>query len=224
MQYLSIDVETTGLDPALNQILSIGAIFEDTEKKLPWEEVPKFHIGIIRRQLTGSPRAINMNAKLIGWLGRWLEPKDETDRFFVSQESGMNWVEEEDAAKEFYKFLWDCGLGESAITNAGGYVQMQDDKMYPAFNGATKPITINVAGKNFGTFDKKFLELLPWWQKLIRVRQRILDPAVLFVDWKGDSALPGLDKCKDRAGIHGLVTHNALEDAWDVIELLRTKY
>lgn len=218
MKYLSIDIETSGLDPSLNQILSVGAFFEDTEKKLPWEEMPKFHVGIVRRQITGSPRAINMNAKLIEWMGRWLEPKDPTDGFFVSQESGMEWMEEEEVAKHFYRFLIDCGLGEF-----NGQIG-KEGKSYPAFNGATKPITINVAGKNFGTFDKNFLELLPWWKKLIRVRQRIIDPAVLFVDWKEDSALPGLDKCKDRAKIYGLVTHNALDDAWDVIELLRKNY
>jgi oligoribonuclease len=222
MHYLSIDIETSGLDPAYNQVLSIGAIFEDTEKKLSWDEIPKFHIGIIRHQITGSPRAINMNAKLIEWMGRWMEPKADLEQFNVLQESGMEWVEESEAAQKFYHFLCDCGLGES--DNSGGYVEMKEGKTRPAFNSATKPITINVAGKNFGTFDKKFLELLPWWQKLIKVRQRILDPAIMFVDWKEDKSLPGLDRCKERAGIHGLVTHNALEDAWDVIELLRKHY
>jgi hypothetical protein len=91
-------------------------------------------------------------------------------------------------------------------------------------NGATKPITINVAGKNFGTFDKLFLQELPWWQKLIRTRSRILDPAILFCDWNNDESLPSLTKCKERASIEGIVTHNALEDAWDVIELLRKNY
>jgi hypothetical protein len=224
MKYLSIDIETTGLDPAVNQILSVAAIFEDTEKKLSWDEIPKFHIGILRRQLTGSPRAINMNAKLIEWMGRWLEPKGDLDRFNVSQESEIEWIEEEEVAKKFYRFLYDCGLGEFNPLNAGGYAETVDGKMYPAFNNGIKPITINVAGKNFGTFDKNFLEILPWWKKLIRVRQRIIDPAVMFTNWKEDDALPGLDKCKERAQLHGLVTHNALEDAWDVIELLRKHY
>ncbi len=68
-----------------------------------------------------------------------------------------------------------------------------------------KPITINVAGKNFGTFDKLFLQELPWWQKLIRTRQRVLDPAILLVDWIGDKSLPNLTQCKERAGIRGIV-------------------
>jgi hypothetical protein len=59
-------------------------------------------------------------------------------------------------------------------------------------NNATKPITINVAGKNFATFDKLFLQELPWWQKLIKIRQRVLDPAILMVDWKNDTSLPNL--------------------------------
>jgi hypothetical protein len=82
----------------------------------------------------------------------------------------------------------------------------------------------NVAGKNFGTFDKLFLQELPWWQKLIRTRQRVLDPAILMVDWKNDKSLPNLTTCKERADIQGIVTHNALEDAWDVIEVLRKFY
>ena len=89
---------------------------------------------------------------------------------------------------------------------------------------ATKSITLNVAGKNFGTFDKLFLQELPWWQKLIRTRQRVLDPAILMVDWKNDKSLPNLTQCKERAGVNGIVTHNALEDAWDVIEVLRKFY
>jgi len=69
-----------------------------------------------------------------------------------------------------------------------------------------------------------FLQQLPWWQKLIRTRQRVLDPAILFVDWKNDESLPSLTTCKQRAGISGIVTHDALDDAWDVIETLRVTY
>jgi hypothetical protein len=87
-----------------------------------------------------------------------------------------------------------------------------------------KPVTITVAGKNFASFDKLFLERLPRWKQAIRIKQRILDPAILYVDWKTDSDVPNLLKCKERAGINGTVTHNALEDAWDVIEVLRKKY
>jgi oligoribonuclease (3'-5' exoribonuclease) len=61
MRYISIDIETTGLDSEKYDVLSIGAIIEDTDNKIPYEELPKFHAAIKRQEITGSPFAINMN-------------------------------------------------------------------------------------------------------------------------------------------------------------------
>ena len=47
---------------------------------------------------------------------------------------------------------------------------------------------------------------------------------LLFADWANDASLPTLDECKRRAKIEGIVTHDALDDAWDVVQLLRTQY
>jgi hypothetical protein len=96
--------------------------------------------------------------------------------------------------------------------------------MIPAFNNHTPSLTINVAGKNFGTFDKLFLDELPWWRKLIKVRQRIIDPSILYCRWDEDESIPSLKKCKERADIDGEVAHTALEDAWDVVQMLRKFY
>lgn len=207
MKYISIDIETTGLDPELNDVLSIGAIIEDSANPLPYEECPKFHAAIVRHQITGSPRAINMNAELIEAIGGWLEPKDEYSRNEIETTTGLTFYYEENVVLAFHKFLFENGLTDSAEVTS---------KM--------KPVTITVAGKNFASFDKLFLERLPRWKQAIRIKQRILDPAILYVDWKADSDVPNLNKCKERAGIQGAVTHNALEDAWDVIEVLRKKY
>ena len=51
MIYLSIDLETTGLEKDRYQILSFGAILEDTEKKLPYDEIPKFHAAILHNEI-----------------------------------------------------------------------------------------------------------------------------------------------------------------------------
>ena len=51
MRYTSIDIETTGLDPERHEILSIGIIIEDTEKKLPYNEVPKLHLAIDHKEI-----------------------------------------------------------------------------------------------------------------------------------------------------------------------------
>ena len=58
MIYVSIDIETSGLDHEKHKVLSIGAIIEDTEKKLPYEECPKFNAIVLQNEIIGSPRAI----------------------------------------------------------------------------------------------------------------------------------------------------------------------
>jgi hypothetical protein len=163
-----------------------------------------------------------MNKEIISLMGDYLEGTDEVKEL-LNTNSGYKFYTEDEVVKEFYHFLEENGFSHG-LNNSGGYIEMKDGKHRPMINGATKPITINVAGKNFGTFDKLFLQELPWWQKLIRTRSRILDPAILFCDWNEDDSLPSLYKCKQRANVEGIVTHNALEDAWDVIELLRKHY
>lgn len=221
MIYVSIDIETTGLDPLSNNVLSIGAIIEDTSKKLPYDECPKFNAIVLNKQLQGSPRAITMNKEIISLISEYLEGDDETKQNLQTH-SDYSFYEEDEVVKEFYWWLERNGYFQG--NNSGGYVQLSDGYMKPAINGATKPITLNVAGKNFGTFDKLFLQELPWWQKLIRTRQRVLDPAILCVNWNEDNALPSLTECKERTNVDGIVTHNALEDAWDVIQVLRNFY
>jgi oligoribonuclease (3'-5' exoribonuclease) len=222
MIYVSIDIETSGLDHEKHKVLSIGAIIEDTEKKLPYEECPKFNAIVLQNEITGSPRAITMNKEIISMIGDYLEGDDEARQNFQTH-SDYSFYESDDVVKQFYYWLETNGLGYG-LMNSGHYGKAQDGKWLPLINSATKPITLNVAGKNFGTFDKLFLQELPWWKKLIRTRQRVLDPAILMVDWVNDKSLPNLTVCKERAGVKGIVTHNALEDAWDVIEVLRKFY
>jgi len=218
MKYVSIDIETSGLNHDMNHVLSIGAIIEDTNNKLPYEELPKFNAIVLQNNIQGSPRAVTMNQEIISLMGDYLEGTDEV-RKSLNSNSGYEFYEEEDVVKEFYKFLWSNGFAtlDSPSTHVNG-------KLTPIIDGRTKPITLNVAGKNFGTFDRLFLVELPWWQKLIRTRQRVLDPAILCVDWENDTSLPSLTTCKERMKVDGIVTHNALEDAWDVIEILRKFY
>lgn len=223
MIYVSIDIETSGLDSEKHKVLSIGAIIEDTEKKLPFEECPKFNAIVLQNEIVGSPRAITMNLEIINYMGRYLEGNAEV-REECKKVTMYEYFQQDEVVKEFYYWLNENGFGYGLIDNSGGYVEIKDGKHRPSMNNATKPITINVAGKNFGTFDKLFLQQLPWWQKLIKTRQRVLDPAILCVDWKNDESLPNLTQCKERMGVEGIVTHNALEDAWDVVEILRKFY
>jgi len=222
MIYVSIDIETSGLDHEKHKVLSIGAIIEDTEKKLPYEDCPKFNAIVLQNEINGSPRAITMNKEIISMIGDYLEGTND-HRFLMDTHTEYSFYKEDEVVVEFYRFLFGNGFGYEL--GPGDFVNNTINGVeYPAIGGKTKPITLNVAGKNFGTFDKLFLQELPWWQKLIRTRQRVLDPAILMVDWTNDKSLPNLTQCKERAGINGIVTHDALEDAWDVIEVMRKFY
>ena len=84
--------------------------------------------------------------------------------------------------------------------------------------------TITVAGKNFGVFDERFLENNPNFEKYIQIKSRQIDPAVFFFNNDTDQDLPNLSVCKERAGLKNTsIKHRALDDAWDVIEVLRGK-
>ena len=200
MKYVSIDIETTGLNPETCQVLSIGAVIEDTDNIMPVKDLPTFHGVISSREISGDPYAINMNKDLIESMVYWQTGKDD-ERYDLERLTGMKFYEKEEIVKAFYNFLLENG-----------------------FEPNGEVIHLTVAGKNFGTFDLKFLERLPRWKQYIRVRQRILDPSILYVNWKEDTSLPGLGACKKRANLPEEVAHDAVEDAIDVILLLRKEY
>ena len=120
-------------------------------------------------------------------------------RRIAEREKGYTYISPTKFGNHFKKFLV-----------ANGYVEEKDR------------VTITVAGKNFGVFDLQFLNKQTDLSKHVQIRHKILDPAVLYLE-NGDEVLPGLEKCKERAGLGNCVAHNALDDAKDVIELVRKK-
>jgi hypothetical protein len=225
MKYVSIDIETTGLNPLTCNTLSIGAIIEDTNNPMPYEELPKFHVAILHNELNGSPFAINMNKDLIETIVQYQTAKDQDEKNDLVQMTGMQFLKLEDVAQAFHDFLYENNMLDFRLDlNMGQHLRSVNGKMLPLIGIRNKPTTITAAGKNFGTFDKLFLEQIPSWNRVIKFRSRIIDPSILYVDWKNDEQLPSLNECKERANVPGVVTHNALEDAWDVIQTLRTKY
>jgi DNA polymerase III alpha subunit (gram-positive type) len=202
MLYVSIDIETSGLNPKKNQILSFGAIIEDTSKSLSFEDCPKFYATVIHRNIKGSPKALLMNMDVIKDISDYIE-NDRNDA--LNNEVGNYnpiFVETFTLTSSFTSFLDSNGI--------------KADSRFQRYK-------INVAGKNFAAFDMLFLNNVPGWLGFIDIRKRILDPAILYFDVNNDDTLPSLDVCKKRANIDGNVSHNALLDAWDVIQVLRNK-
>lgn len=186
MKYLSIDVETTGLDPMSNDILEIGAILEDTSYALHRETIPTFHYYIWKDNYVGNAYALAMNAEILKKI------------VHLRKVNSPQLIHPHEVVKKLVAFLSShlIGYGDSKLT---------------------------LAGKNVANFDLRFLERLPGWNAL-PIHRRILDPSPYYIQWSTDLCLPDLKQCKDRAGLKGDVTHNAVDDAWDVVEVLRKQY
>ena len=147
MIYISIDCETTGLEPEIHQVLSISAIIEDTEKKLPFAEIPRFNAAILHREISGSPVALNMNRELIKYIAEYQKAKTGEEKEAISKKSGYSFYEKEFVTEGFFQFLYANGI----VTD------IQPESILngiPRLTSNIKPAYITVAGKNFGTFDK----------------------------------------------------------------------
>lgn len=52
MKYVSIDIETTGLDPHVNDIVEVGAVIDDLSAQAPLESLPTFHCYVVKDTYT----------------------------------------------------------------------------------------------------------------------------------------------------------------------------
>lgn len=186
MKYVSIDIETTGLDPHFHQIIEFGAVIDDLSLNI--DKLPRLHFYIDNGNITGDPYALTMNAGIIKTIN---EKKLREKREGSPQ---------------------DLILPGALSTRIYEFLDAHDLEM-----------PINIAGKNFASFDLPFLRLqVPGFDSYIKYRHRFLDPAILY--WQpGDNTLPDTETCMKRAGIKGKVAHNAIEDAIVVVKLIRKK-
>jgi len=187
MKYISIDIETTGLDPLKHNIIEFGAVLDDLKNPKPLDQLPKFHAYILRNEYCGEPYALSMHPTIF--------------RRIATQEEGFNYIYASKLGQVFQKYLVNQGY------------EKKRDK-----------ITINAAGKNFASLDWLFLKNQTDFATHIQPRSRIVDPAILYYQIGDDEKLPDLKTCLERAGIKKEVAHTAIEDAFDVIKLIRFKF
>lgn len=193
MKYVSIDIETTGLDPSYHQMIEFGAAIEDTEKQLSTCELPKFRALIKHDDYVINPYCLRLHAKLLDELT--LKQKDNPAAWYIWYEEDKTYVCRPDALTFLFK-QW--------LTN----------------NGISPDTKVIVAGKNFNKFDINFID--PIFKSQIKFHRRVLDPVVLFTQ-PTDQEPPNLSECAKRAGVEftGSGYHTAVSDAVMVIELLR---
>jgi len=65
MKYISLDVETTGLNPYRDQVLEIGMVLDDLTNPVPLDELPRFHCYVKPHRIHGNIVALSMNARIL---------------------------------------------------------------------------------------------------------------------------------------------------------------
>lgn len=180
MKYLSIDIETTCVNPKKPEnILQISMIVEDPTNPLPLEKLPHFTCFIKHDRVEGEPYAMGMN----GWIMDIISGRAE---------------------------------GKHPIYKAKDWEEIALAFIRHHFGDSTR---IVAAGKNFAGFDQQFLPA----RLASKLDFRCIDPTSVFWNPYADK-MPSLTFIKKELGIEGEVTHDAYDDALDVIKVLRTKY
>lgn len=192
-KFLSIDIETTGLDKQTCQLLEFGAVIDDLDNlKKPLNELPKFHCYILRDFYVGEPYALAMHAEIFTRIAHKKEPwLYYTEGEFVSH---------------FYHFLAQNGVDPSRIKASGkNFASFDEHFLSKIFRENS---AVYFVDNTVGTHKLKF-------------NHRVLDPAMLYWD-RADDWLPSSQTCMDRAGLKDKVAHTAVEDAMMVLKLIRT--
>jgi oligoribonuclease len=183
MKYLSLDIETTGLDKQNAQIIQVAVVVDDMVT--PVEKLPRFVSFIDHELLRFEPYALEMHRRS-GLLERYLAEKGK---------SSLNQVFEK----------------------LNGFLQEHYE-----LTGKAK---YNVAGKNVAGFDLPFIAAEMADQADIflgKCSHRVIDPGTAFTDFYSDKSVVNLDDCKKRARVFSApVSHDALDDALDVVNVVR---
>ena len=94
MRYVSIDIETTGLDPEKCQILEFAAVIEDTlHPEIPVNQLPTFQRILTHSEIHGEPFGIAMNHQLIDIIAK--------------RPAGLDYCAPQNLVPHFWTFLTD---------------------------------------------------------------------------------------------------------------------
>jgi oligoribonuclease len=194
MRYVSIDIQTTGLNHKICDILQFAAVIDDIENPIPTDDLPKLVVYFLKDSYTGTPYALSMHSEIFKKI-------DKAQREEIEEnELGEKFMDIQELPDVFHNFLSKNGFKTDSKNR----------------------IHITVAGKNVSSFDVPFLNnKIKDWNGVV-MRHRAIDPAILYYKL-GDDSLPDTKLCMARAGLSGEVAHTALEDAIVVVKLIRRK-
>lgn len=183
-KYISIDIETLGLDSEHCDMIEFGAVLDDL--KTPLEQLPRYHCYITRdgNRYKGEAYAMQMHQKILERIAK--------------RTAGFNYVPHDCLDANFYNWLYQFGIAKDDLV---------------------------VVGKNFATFDLKFLQKVGFGlpESLTQLHRRFLDVGSMYYNPLVSRFPPNLERCLEMAGVKKSVEHTAIADALDVIQCVRYK-
>jgi len=203
--YVSVDCESTGICIDNVDILQIGAVIDtipydlDPNKLQDIDELPTYLAYFLPPNgiFKGESQGLAMNAKILQFIA------DKNKIIKEDPSKADLFVHPQKFGNRFKKWL---------LENSNDELRYEKDKVYTL-----------VAGKNFDKYDRQLLSAKTDIDKHIVFRGAAIDPGILMLQ-PGMRKIPSLYECKEYANIESVVTHDALDDAFDVIECLRWHY
>jgi len=218
-KFLSIDVESTGLDPINSELLELGIVIFDSAIKFEQKASNSLRVVFCKEQIQGNIFAINMNIDLLNEINKYnsVFKKGEHDGYMVVTTPTLTTIYVNVApvtdSDNFFSFITrtamshTCDMIKDFLINAGV------EGKY------------NIAGKNYSNFDKGFICKYDQLEDLIvkNSRHRVLDIGSMYVQ-ADDEVIPNLSECLKRAGLPAEVPHTAVDDAILVVKAAQYKF
>lgn len=222
MKFLSIDIETTGLNENENQIIEIGGVVDDLKNPKPINDLPEFHCYVTHETYHVSEYCLGLHG--------------ETGIFedLSNRKEEHTYLELDQVAYHLGKFIYYNYLTpeEQYLDNLGDPIEWNElynnliEKKEPRNIIPLDdffPISVIAAGKNFNSLDSDFLGEVPNLTDIIYFYHRVIDPGSMYVKLDDESP-PNLKTCLERAGFDDEVPHNAVDDSKLVVKLIRNHF
>jgi len=128
MKYLSIDLETTGLDPKRDQILQLSMVVEDTSKTVPVGSLPHLTVFMAYNEIVGNPYALSMNS----WILDIISGKTENTTGYEIVGGTDYFLQPNNNPNSIPAFLYSH-FGSNKVTVAGKNVAGFDLQFFPGY-------------------------------------------------------------------------------------------
>lgn len=81
--YVSVDIETTGIDHDYCQVIEIGAVIDNWVT--PLDQLPRFHCYVVHDRIVGEPFALAMNAEILRRIANRNKKENEAYTFLTPE-------------------------------------------------------------------------------------------------------------------------------------------